>query len=52
VPVQLRDFVLEIKNRVRKTAQWVKLATKAGNLSLIPGTHMVEGESRLLQFVL
>lgn len=39
---------IKTKNRTGKMAQWVKECTaKLDYLSLIPGTHMAEGESPL-----
>lgn len=40
--------------RAAEMAQWVKkaFAIKSPNLSVIPSTHVVEGENRLLQGVL
>lgn len=40
----LKTLVVKTVSRVGERAQWVKrLATKTDVLSLIPGTHMVEG---------
>lgn len=44
-------IVHSLKNNtgIGEMVQWVKvMETKPGDLSLIPGTHMVEGERQLL----
>ena len=48
-------FMLLVRNTLRtfKIAQQIKvLAKKPGDLSLIPGTHIVEGENQLHQVIL
>lgn len=45
-------FIIIFVRRANKMAQWVEvLATRPDGLSLTSGTHMAEGENRLLKVV-
>jgi hypothetical protein len=43
---------MKIRGKVYKMSQWIlMLAVRPGNLTLIPRTYMVKGETRLLEDV-